>query len=76
MLDEIASREDPRRARFLEATVTPSNEASFRLFRSFAGRHQAVVTEEICFKQEFFPEGAHEEEILLRIGPLDAAEKG
>lgn len=66
MLDEIVSRPQ---ARYLEATVTPSNERSVHLFRSFAKRHDAEIVEETCFPSSLFP-GAHEEEVLLRIGPV------
>ena len=75
MLDEVASRADPEPAAYLEATVTPSNRTSLRLFRAFGERHGAVVTEEVCFKNEHFPDGEHEEEILLRIGPLLSSQR-
>ncbi|MFQ5875523.1 MAG: diaminobutyrate acetyltransferase [Dehalococcoidia bacterium] len=57
-------------ARYLEATVTPSNEASRRTFRALARRLGVTCTEESCFPSELFPETAHEDEQLFRIGPI------
>ncbi|MFE4306465.1 diaminobutyrate acetyltransferase [Streptomyces sp. NPDC056891] len=54
----------------IEATVTPGNLASDRLFRSFARRHGAEVTQEVLFPAAAFPAAGHESEVLYRIGPL------
>ncbi|MEU8544076.1 diaminobutyrate acetyltransferase [Streptomyces sp. NPDC048717] len=59
----------------IEATVTPGNVASDRMFRSFARRHGAGVTREVLFPSAVFPEpasagGTHEPELLYVIGPL------
>lgn len=67
MLDELISR---TRARWLEATVTPSNDASAALFRSVATRHDTQVEEVLVYPEEMFPDG-HEPEVRFRIGPLD-----
>lgn len=66
MLDELAIRTP---ARWLEATVTPSNEASAAMFRSFAVRHGASVSTEVAFGRDLLPDD-HEEEIRFLIGPL------
>ena len=56
---------------FLEATITPANDASRALFCSFARQHGAGLLERVEFPASLFPAGAgHEEEICLRIGPL------
>lgn len=69
MLDHLADRLSPRGARFLEATVTPDNEPSRRLFAAFArGRDAELDTHEL-FAAELFPE-EHAPEFLLRIGPF------
>lgn len=62
------------RVRYLEATVTPSNGASRAMFRAFASRMNAPCVEdtEPLFPRERFPDG-HEEERMLRIGPIDVA---
>jgi L-2,4-diaminobutyric acid acetyltransferase len=75
LLDELIARQACRDVTFLEATVTPSNVASKRLFYGFARRHGAEVVETRCFPAEAFP-AAHEEEILLRIGGFHASGRG
>ncbi|MFE2015729.1 diaminobutyrate acetyltransferase [Streptomyces sp. NPDC059491] len=54
----------------IEATVTPGNLASDRLFRSYARRHGADLTQEVLFPAAAFPTAGHESEVLYRIGPL------
>lgn len=66
MLDELLTRSA---ARWLEATVTPSNAASTALFRGIASRHSAPVDETLAYPGELFPED-HEPEMRFRIGPL------
>lgn len=56
--------------RFVEATVNPSNDASRNLFRSLARKSACDMQEEMMFPVEAFGGDAHEEEILLRVGPL------
>ena len=60
-------------ASHLVATVTPENQASAALFRTFAARHGAPVTETPLFGAELFP-GGHEPEVRFRIGPIDRPE--
>lgn len=55
--------------RFLEATVTPSNEASRALFRGHARRYGLDWSEEMAFPKALFPAGDHEDEVRIRIGP-------
>ncbi|MFJ3906445.1 diaminobutyrate acetyltransferase [Streptomyces sp. NPDC090025] len=78
LLDALAARVTAaRRAPIrLEATVTPGNVASDRLFRSFARRRGAELTRTVLFPAEAFPDGpragvdgGHEPELLYRIGP-------
>ncbi|MFI8521629.1 diaminobutyrate acetyltransferase [Streptomyces sp. NPDC085481] len=76
LLDALTSRVAAERGLSrVEATVTPGNVASDRLFRSFARRHGAAVTREVLFASAVFPGGSatdvdHEPEVLYRIGPL------
>lgn len=56
--------------RYLEATVTPSNEASQRLFRGLARELTTKCEETRAFAAEHFGDGNHEEEILFRMGPI------
>lgn len=55
---------------FLETTVTPSNERSLALFHGLARRLNTECT--VCdrFESDLFPDGNHEEELVLRIGPI------
>lgn len=68
MLDELQHR-GPSRSRFVEATVTPGNSGSWRLFHAFADRVGAPWQEEPLFGPELFPDD-HEPEVLVRIGPI------
>ncbi|MFJ9825101.1 diaminobutyrate acetyltransferase [Streptomyces sp. NPDC101160] len=83
LLDALASRVAAEHGLVrIEATVTPGNVASDRMFRSFARRHGAGVAREVLFPSAVFPEPAgadephgttpasHEPEVLYRIGPL------
>ncbi|EPH41044.1 diaminobutyrate acetyltransferase [Streptomyces aurantiacus] len=56
----------------LETTITPDNEASERLFTSFAERHGARVERTVLFDAGLFPgdDGGHEPEVLFDIAPL------
>lgn len=67
MLDDLLTR---RSVRWLEATVTPSNEASAALFRGTAHRHGVDVDRATAYPADLFP-GNHEAEVRFRIGPLD-----
>lgn len=58
-------------ARFLEATVTPSNTASDRLFRGFANRHGGELVTFVAYGAELFPGNDHEAELSYQIGPID-----
>lgn len=66
MLHHLADRG----ARFVEATVTPGNMASDRLFASFARDRGAVLLRAPLLGEDLFP-GDHDPEVLYRIGPLD-----
>jgi L-2,4-diaminobutyric acid acetyltransferase len=73
LLRGIVERPECRsRTRWVEATVSPSNLASNRLFQRFAEERQAALTAaDGGYEAKLFPAGAaHEDEPLLRIGPL------
>lgn len=72
LLDAFVETPGARDATHLEATVTPSNTASWRLFRGFASRHGAALEEHEALGAPLFPPG-HEAEHLVRIGPLPRA---
>ena len=55
--------------RFVEATVTPDNIASDRLFAAFARDCDAELNRTPLLTGDLFP-GDHQPEVLYRIGPL------
>jgi L-2,4-diaminobutyric acid acetyltransferase len=71
LLVELVQRAVGGRVDFLEATITPSNLASQRLFEGFARRLGASLARMRVFSAELF-QGVepHEAEDLYRIGPL------
>lgn len=70
LLDWTMKRAIDDGASFLEATVTPSNVASRSLFQSMASHNAADCHEEMAFPSSLFPDGDHEAEVRIRIGPL------
>lgn len=76
MLHRVLTRPACRDARYLEATVTPSNAASQRLFRGVARRLGVECRESEFFPRALFGAGDHEAEDLFRIGPLPADRSG
>jgi L-2,4-diaminobutyric acid acetyltransferase len=73
LLDELFTKLVAKGVRYLETTITPDNDASIRLFGSFAKRWNAALEKVELFSVADFPdddEGAHEPEDLYRIGPL------
>lgn len=71
MLKHLLSREECSNICYLEITVNPSNQAAYALYRELAKELNAHCTEGLCFPARFFPDGQHEEEIMLRIGPFN-----
>ena len=70
LLQEVLGRPACGHVRHLEATITPSNEASWKLFRSLARARGAPCHETPMFGKDDFGGGNHEEEQLLRVGPF------
>jgi L-2,4-diaminobutyric acid acetyltransferase len=71
LLEELVARTAGDGVRYLEATVTPDNEPSRKLFRSFARELDTKCRVEDFMGREVFP-GTHEAEDLFRIGPIEA----
>jgi L-2,4-diaminobutyric acid acetyltransferase len=74
LLQELLRRDVCRGVRFVEATVGPSNHASRALFTALARDMNAALSEQSCFDAKLFPEGNHESENLLRIGPFSLSQ--
>ncbi|CAM3364936.1 diaminobutyrate acetyltransferase [Mycobacterium frederiksbergense] len=61
----------------VEATVSPGNARSRAFFGAFARRHGVPLSEHAHFTaDQLDPDGAHEDEPLLRIGPIGAPPAG
>lgn len=69
MLNRILS-EGASWASCIETTVTPSNQSSLRFFQAFADHRNTSCQRQSYMTKDLFGNGLHEEEILLRIGPL------
>ncbi len=70
MILELLERNAPE-VRFLESTVTPSNTASRRLFRSVAEARGTTCHVSEYLTEGLFPEPGHEPEEKFRIGPFE-----
>ncbi len=71
LLNELVERTGCDDVKYLEATVTPSNEASQALFKKLARTHNTNCEVSECFAEELFPGEGHEAELTFRIGPFD-----
>lgn len=70
LLKELVSRPGCKNVEFVEATITPSNEASQALFRRLAKSYDTKCEVKECFSEDLFPEEGHEEELTFRVGPI------
>ncbi len=70
MLKTLLQRPKLRAIQFLETSITPSNQASAKLFRRFAAEHQAALTTSVLFSKAAHFAGTHDDEVLFRIGPF------
>lgn len=70
MLLELLRRETSDDCRYLETTVSPSNQPSLRLFHALARDLNAPVAESVMFSANDFGTEHHEQETLIRIGPM------
>lgn len=73
MIDSLVERVRAERGGpiTVEATVSPGNTASRAFFGAFARRHGVPLIERPHFDSELLDaEGAHEDEPILRIGPI------
>lgn len=70
MLQAILHRKACRNIRCLEATVSPSNQASQALFRKLSRDLKTKCHVSEFFTEHQFPGKGHEEELLFKIGPF------
>lgn len=69
MLDAIAGAAKRLGCRYIEATITPDNVASTRMFSAFARSRDVPLERSEGFDATQFPDN-HQPEDLIRIGPL------
>jgi L-2,4-diaminobutyric acid acetyltransferase len=70
LLDKLVDIDGANHVRYLEATVTPTNEASRGLFTSFARHRDAECKVTEGYTSEDFQPLDHEPEERFRIGPF------
>ncbi len=70
MMDEIVDRDFCRGVRWMETTIEPGNEASWKAFQKFADARNAPTEQSLLFSRDRHFAGAHGDEMLLRIGPF------
>jgi len=70
MLTDLIDAECADGVRFVEATVSPGNAASYRMFEKAARNSSAVITRKDGFPAALFEPEAHEPEDLVLIGPI------
>ena len=73
MLQHLLQRPVLGGCSWLETTVTPSNQASRRVFDRLARQLGARCEESVFFLREHFGDEGHEPEMLIRMGPLRRA---
>lgn len=70
MLLDILSRPACSRVRYVKTTITPTNEASWSLFKALARRLEASLERQVLFERERHLAGTADSEILVTIGPV------
>tara|TARA_R110000782_G_scaffold158433_4_gene250554 strand:- start:3055 stop:3651 length:597 start_codon:yes stop_codon:yes gene_type:complete len=75
MLSKILQRPICRHVRYLETTITKSNQASWGMFIKFAEEFNCRYSQSEQFSRETHFAGEHDDEFLLSIGPFNSGEK-
>jgi L-2,4-diaminobutyric acid acetyltransferase len=70
MLKHILDRPQCRHVRYLETTITESNQASWGVFNSLAKKLETTLDKSVMFDRDKHLGGAHDTEFLARIGPF------
>lgn len=74
MLKHILGRPQCRHARYLETTITESNQASWGLFNGLAKKLGASLDKSVMFDRDMHLASEHDTEFLARIGPFKHAQ--
>ncbi|WP_342707307.1 diaminobutyrate acetyltransferase [Marininema mesophilum] len=75
LLRDLLARDACANVRYLEATISPSNNASQSLFEGLARDIRTNCDTSVCFPEELFPDEGHESEWTYRIGPIETTEE-
>jgi len=67
MIDWILNSQSCKNVKYIETTVSPSNESSRKMFCKFAENRNSTITESEFLGSGAFGEDSHEEEILFII---------
>lgn len=76
MLETILSRAELADVRYIETTITQSNQASWALFTRLAKRLNAPLNKSEYYISSTHFKGEHDTEMLVRIGPLTNTTNG
>jgi L-2,4-diaminobutyric acid acetyltransferase len=72
LLEELLERSYPTPVKYLSATITPGNHASWNLFRKMAHRRSAPIRTTGKLERHWFGPTNHEEEVIIKIGPISS----
>lgn len=70
LLEELLERPYRAPVRYLSATITPDNDASWHLFHKIAKRHKTRLATLGKLKRQWFAPENHDEEQIIKIGPF------
>ena len=70
MIHHLLLRDEVEAIKYIETTVTPSNQASKKLFEKISQDINCPIQRSKYFTSNLFGESNHEEELLLRLGPI------
>lgn len=71
LLEQLFNQVRAKGVQYVEATITPSNEASQALFEKFANQHQTSCSVQSFFTKDLFPDhDQYEMELKFIVGPL------
>ncbi|WP_421849381.1 diaminobutyrate acetyltransferase [Marinomonas sp.] len=75
MVSSLLERSNCSDVRYIETSITASNEGSWALFRRLANQLGVPLEESVMFDKQDHFKGKHDTEHLVRIGPFSINEK-